>query len=260
MSRVFSRSRSGVHHSGSGRPDQAMEPATITVDGAKTGFFGRLDGVIKKMLIEAGTFRRMDTGMTLALMGASNTPVNIIMHGAVKILAISSDGQESLCEIRGPGDIVGASEALDGGVRTTHAVMGSDGLVLVIPTRAFERLLQASPDLHAAVSLVIVERLRRLHEQRAQATLPADRRLAGLLHSLAIEHGSRSDDGTTITVDLSQNDLRSAIDVSVTTIERTLRKFRQAGIVKTGYRRVTIPDLDELRRTAEADTWAGSRS
>jgi CRP/FNR family cyclic AMP-dependent transcriptional regulator len=218
-----------------------------------TSFFDRLDDRLRTALAEAGTYRVVADGESIAWMGMcwQDTPITIIKHGAVKITSIGSDGQQALVEVRGPGDIVGASEALDGGRRETNAVMCAAGYVLVISASCFRRLLGEQPGLLAEVSHVLAGRLRRWHRQQAQAMRPASQRLAALLLSLATDHGIHSSAGIRIAVDLSQAELSSAIGVSRETVERTLRMWRSKGLVSTGYRMLIIPDLDALRELAE---------
>ena len=52
----------------------------------------------------------------------------------------------------------------------------------------------------------------------------------------------------TIEVDLSQADIATMANVTRTTAGATLRRFEQAGLLKTGYGKVTILSPARLRR------------
>ena len=73
----------------------------------------------------------------------------------------------------------------------------------------------------------------------------------GLLVELADEHGRPTLDGVDIDIPLTQQELASLIASSRESIVRSLRSLRARRLVTTGRRRITIRDLDRLRRQAD---------
>jgi CRP/FNR family transcriptional regulator, cyclic AMP receptor protein len=68
---------------------------------------------------------------------------------------------------------------------------------------------------------------------------------------LADEHGRPTLDGVDIDIPLTQQELASLIASSRESIVRSLRSLRARRLVTTGRRRITIRDLDRLRRQAD---------
>jgi CRP-like cAMP-binding protein len=100
------------------------------------------------------------------------------------------------------------------------------------------------------------ERLRWANLRRADfAAYPADVRLARVLLEIARTCGQPTDEGVTIGIHLSQPELATMIGVAEATVQKAIRDLRTRGVISTGYRRVTITDLDALRAEAESDGW-----
>jgi len=91
------------------------------------------------------------------------------------------------------------------------------------------------------------------------AVLNCDKASAAVIHAvvlldLAARAGAGMPDGITIPVDLSQEDLASLPGASRSVVARMLHTLRVPGLIRTGYRSITITNQGQLRKTADA-TW-----
>lgn len=75
-------------------------------------------------------------------------------------------------------------------------------------------------------------------------------RLAYVLLELATQHGDGDASQGADLPSLTQPDLAQLVGAGEPAVHRALRQFRDAGLVETGYRRLTVLDVDGLREIA----------
>jgi CRP-like cAMP-binding protein len=245
------------------------------------GFHSALTADTRHRLGDLGRVRSYAPGMVIYSQGDPSTNVRVILEGSVKLTARSA-GRETLLEIRASGDLLGEREVLHGlglpaGAPHGHAGPGAQSaassrpgrgagpaatysatattlsttVTLVIAGAAFARFLTAEIDAWAAMARDLDARLAKA-EQRLSgiASESANRRLARALLQLSMTTGVPGVAKTPTELRLSQAELASWIGVSRETVERVLRGWRKRGIVDTGYRYITVLDLDAVMRIA----------
>lgn len=77
-------------------------------------------------------------------------------------------------------------------------------------------------------------------------------RLARVLFHIAMTYGNRSGNVATIRWPITQLELASLAGSAEPTIHKALRQLRDAAIVSTGYRTITVTNLARLRDLAYA--------
>jgi CRP/FNR family transcriptional regulator, cyclic AMP receptor protein len=104
-----------------------------------------------------------------------------------------------------------------------------------------------------AVNRAVVAKLRAANARRIEfAGYDAPTRLARVLRALAVQYGDRTGNRVVIPWPLTQPELASLAAVAEPTAQKALRTLRERGVIETGYRSLTILDLDELNRIAGA--------
>jgi len=122
----------------------------------------------------------------------------------------------------------------------------------VVPPDDFRRFLSRHPDAAMQMAATMSNRLRWANQRRADYTAyPAEVRLARVLVDLAGTCGRQTDEGLVIGVSLSQTELATMVGVADATAQKALRDLRERHVLSTGYRRVSILDLEELRAISE---------
>lgn len=186
--------------------------------------------------------------------GDDGTHIELLLSGFVKVTNTLASGQEALMDIRGPGDIVGEMGA-SSNRRRSATVTAFGTLVSVVVARAgFQRFLQEHPQAALAVTAAVGERLTLANERRAEfSAYPAHVRLARLLAEIAKSYGTAGPEGITIPVPLPQHELATMIGAKEAIVHKAMRDLRWRNLISTGYRVVTVLDLDGLRAYAEED-------
>jgi CRP/FNR family cyclic AMP-dependent transcriptional regulator len=169
----------------------------------------------------------------------------IIKEGRVQLYRISPDGRKLITAILGPGTIFGGMPLVGQDMYQGFAEAVEDCAVCKMERGDLERLLLEQPK----VALRILEVVgRRLLEVEARLEGIAFKTVAGRLASLLLR--LMKEEGTTIR-GLSHQDLAENIGTHRETTTQTLTKFRAAGLVETGRKRIKILDPEGLRRIAE---------
>jgi CRP/FNR family cyclic AMP-dependent transcriptional regulator len=244
------------------------------------GFYGALTWAARTRLGDLGRVRTYAQGEVIYSQGDPSTNVRVILEGSVKLTARPAS-RETLLEIRASGDLLGEREVLQGlnfpewppprragpgrpvaalrgglsaGPAATYSATATTLITtktLVIDGHDFARFLAGEIDAWAAVAQDLHARLTKA-EQRLSgfASETANRRLARALLQLSMTTGVPGVAKTATALRLSQAELASWIGVSTETVERIVRGWRKRGIVDTGYRYITVLDLDAVMRIA----------
>jgi CRP/FNR family cyclic AMP-dependent transcriptional regulator len=222
---------------------------------APGSFLARLPEDQVTELLGIGTRRTFEPSRTLMRQGDRSTHVELVRSGFVKITNVV-DGTEILMGIRVPGDLVGEMAGLTGKPRVATASACGKVVSYVITLANFQRFLANHPNATIAMAAVMAERLRWANERRTDfAARRVDVRLAHVLVEIAEVCGRPGPEGVTIGVPLSQPELATMIGVKDATIQKVFRDLRAAGLVQTGYRRVTVLDLPALRALGSGTDW-----
>lgn len=209
-------------------------------------FLSQLDIPARDALRERASTRSWAVRETVFHEGEPADRVVIIETGVVKAVAASEAGIDTVLALRGPGDILGELTAVTGGTRTASVVAVEPVNALVVTLGSFREYLLEHPS--AALVLVAVVSSRVAVASRRQVefgSMDASVRLSRLLVELAEAYGEHSDDGVRFKL-LSQDELASFCGASREAVARALRAFRDAGLVTTGRRSITVVDLDAL--------------
>ncbi len=213
------------HELDDGRPTSAVEVGTLRA---------------------IGTVRTLRSGEMLFLQGERGGRLAVIEHGLIKATAADERGRAVLLGIRGPGDLVGESDAFDASARCASAVALGPATVRIIAARDVTHLVTLSPELGVRLSEALVERVRESIAHRLLAAHPVQVRLASCLLHLADRFGEPVDGVVHLRLPLTQDDLAALVDSSRDAVAKTLTHWRRLGLVETGRRRISILDPEGL--------------
>lgn len=215
------------------------------------GPLGVLDDVARTDLAAIGTWCTFDTGDVLVRQGEPSRDLYVLTDGRVRVVMATPAGDELLLAVLGAGGTVGELAVLDGEARSASVVALEPVTALRVGGRSFGQFLLARPAAVVGLLRVLSARLRAADELRLGLSIaPAEQRLARGLLALAAQHGRVTDDGLRVTASLSQADLAAYVGLSREAVNQALRAFREADLVTTARRTVTIIDLDGLRARA----------
>jgi CRP-like cAMP-binding protein len=185
--------------------------------------------------------RTYPRGSKLFLQGQPAAVYYLVGEGQVKVLQTSSEGFDVILHIFGPGGLIGALPMLGEGTYPGTAVGLTEVVAFSISSEAFEVILKRFPAvtvnlLHFAAGIIQASHAR----LRELATERVERRIARTIARLASQTGVKTEEGITLSVPLSRQDLAELTGTTLFTVSRTLKAWERKGIVRASRASLTV--------------------
>jgi CRP/FNR family transcriptional regulator, cyclic AMP receptor protein len=217
--------------------------------GHGAGFVAALTDGQRRDLERRGIVRRFRKGHAIFHQGTSSDHVVVVRSGRVKVSTVTPDGKEVVLAFRGPGDLLGELSALDGEPRSATVQAIEPVEALTVDAAAFHAFLAANPEVAILLVRMLNRRLRDADRKRVEfGAHDTVGRVAARLVELAERYGEDGQEGLTIALPLSQEELAGWTGSSREAVSKALQAMRAAGWVRTERRRFTVLDMDALRR------------
>jgi CRP-like cAMP-binding protein len=218
-------------------------------DDPAIGFLGVLDPEQLEALHERGINRRFRKGQAIFHEGGTSDRVVILLSGRVKVSTTTEDGRDVVLAFRGPGDMLGELSAIDGEPRSATVEAIEPVEALALGATDFRSFLVAHPDVALLLLRMLSRRLRDADRKRVEfAAHDTVGRVAARLVELAERYGEPAAKGIRVGLPLSQEELASWTGASREAVSKALGTLRKVGWVVTERRRITVLDVEALRR------------
>ncbi len=169
----------------------------------------------------------------------------VITSGSVAVARVAGDGRETILSILKEGDFFGEMSLFDTALRSASIKTLTDVEVGVLLQEDFLNLMDRSPQIGKLLVIELSERLRAANALIAATTSQDIRgRLATLLLNLTQNFGEPVENGTKITLRLTNQEMANMIGTTRETVNRTLNKLWDERFVdmRTAYIVVTEPE------------------
>lgn len=217
----------------------------------KAPLFAALDGDDADRLMQSMAPRRLARGDVVFREGDPGDSLYVITAGKVKLARTSSDGRENLLSVLGPGEMFGELSLFDPGPRMTTAYVVSDTEFVSLGNDALRDFLAAHPEVAMQMLAGLAHRLRRTNEGLSDLVFTdVPGRVAKALLDLSDRFGRRTENGTLVAHELTQEELAQLVGASRETVNKALADFAHRGWITLGAKSVTLLDPDRLRRRA----------
>ena len=204
----------------------------------------------------AATARAVDMprGTQIFARGEPGERLMLVRDGVVKISNVSLEGREVVLSFVKGGELLGEIAALDGGPRTADATAMTHVSAVAWPRRTFMDVMRAHPDFALDVISSLCERLRQTNDMvEAAAQLSMAARLARALAGLLKNAGRETPEGWRLAFKLSQRDLGAHVGLARENVNRQLKQWEQAGLVKLERGEIVVRDRAAFERLGEVD-------
>ncbi len=200
-------------------------------------------------LVDRAVPRGLVAGERLYLAGHRADRVHLVCSGVIKMTACDAEGRETILCLGLVGDVIGDVAALDGQPQPLDAVAVMRTSVLGFDANLFAQLLESNPAAGVELAKALAQRTRWIIDtalERTGSELAA--RLAGRLLDLADLVGCVRNGAVELEVPLPQADLGGLAGMCRESANRTLKAFKQEGVVDYRGRRLRILRPDALER------------
>lgn len=203
----------------------------------------------RSRLLDRAVPKGLMAGERLYLAGQSGDRVHLVCSGVIKMTARDAEGRETILCLGLAGDVIGDVAALDRQPQPLDAVAVVRTTVLGFDAGLFAHLLESNPAAGVELARALAQRTRWIVDtalERTSGELPA--RLAGRLLDLANLIGCVRNGAVEIEVPLPQADLGGLAGMCRESANRTLKAFKQEGVVDYRGRKLRILRPDALER------------
>jgi CRP/FNR family cyclic AMP-dependent transcriptional regulator len=179
--------------------------------------------------------------------------IYVVASGKLKALTTSTEGDDVVFSILGPGEVFGEVALLGATPRTATVSAIEDCQLLVIDRRDFMSFLRTNPEVSVKLLSVLAIRLKRVSELVEDTLfLNLPMRLAKKLVSLSRAYGGEVADGIRIDLRLSQEEWGDLVGTTRESINKQVRKWTESEIIRVDDGYVVILKPVELEKLAGA--------
>ncbi len=216
---------------------------------ARQSFMDSLEERERVALFELGHGREWQRGEVLFYAGDRADSAIVLTAGHLKVHKTTTEGEEVLLGLCGPGDLLGEISAVGDGRRSASATALGSVDALVIPVSELRAFLSAHPAAMLQLLTLTLGRLYNADERRLEfATAGSLARVASRLVELAERFGEPRANGLVdVALPINQEELASWSASSRESTARALRTLRELRLIETRRLRLTVLDLEKLR-------------
>lgn len=187
------------------------------------------------------TVRKFQKGDILYHQGDAAQGFYFLKKGRVRVFMTSPEGVEKTLSTASQGEILGEAAFFDKMPRISSAAALSAVEVAVINEQTLLGIIRENPRLAIELLEIQASRIRQLTSQiDAMTFMQADGRIARLL----LQNARESRDG--LTVLLTHEEIAGIVGTSRVTVSKILNRFAREGLVKTGYGKLYVEDVEKL--------------
>lgn len=211
---------------------------------AAQGWFSQRSKATRARLGAIAKLRSFAKDELVYLAGDAPNGVFGLVSGSLNVSFPRGDGEDYTLHRAGSGFWIGDLALFSSGVRLVSVRAAEPALMVHLPVHDLAGLLNDDPRLYADFYALTYENFKTAFRIISNLAIAStEKRLAD---RLIMEAESRGDaDGW---IPISQPELAKLLAVSVPTLQRIMRRFVGAGLVKNSYARIQVVDRDGLRR------------
>ncbi|MEJ5210383.1 MAG: Crp/Fnr family transcriptional regulator [Burkholderiales bacterium] len=169
----------------------------------------------------------------------------IVAHGQIKLAFPSAHGGEKVVEIIGAGQSFGEAVMFMEKPYPVFAQALVDSLLLHVAKGALFQAMDSDPGLARKMLAGLSLRLHSLiHDMETYCSLSGTQRVVGYL----LQHECLGQPHAAVELPASKQVIASRLNLTPETFSRILHHLSEAGLIRVEGRRITIPDVDALRR------------
>jgi CRP/FNR family transcriptional regulator, cyclic AMP receptor protein len=214
--------------------------------------FRDLEAADKDALLGRARIRRVPAGETIFLMGSPGDSMMAVISGNIRISVTSADGREIVLSILTDRDVFGEIAMLDGKERTADARAMTPCTLAILERRDVLAFLERHPSAWQRLVEVLCFRLRHTDQHIAEiALLQLPVRLAKVLLRMSrVDATPAAGRKQEVRIQLSQRELGNFVGAARESVNKCLREWQRAGIVRIESSLITIADRDTLEELA----------
>jgi CRP-like cAMP-binding protein len=214
--------------------------------------FSAMDEAELDDVIAHAKAERVPKGVSIFRQGDPARSFFVLLHGRLKVVKVTPQGEQVLIRFVNPGDIYGIAKALRREDYPATATAVVDSITLIWPSAVWDGVMAAHPSLATNVMQTMGDRLQEAHARvKELSTEEVEHRVAHTLLRLIAQSGRKTEEGVLIDFPITHQDLAQASGTTFHSVSRVLGAWESAGLVTLGRRKIVIRDVQGLTDVAE---------
>ncbi|MEQ1765329.1 MAG: Crp/Fnr family transcriptional regulator [Pyrinomonadaceae bacterium] len=216
--------------------------------------FRDLDDAVLDVLAKHSIVKRLRRNEILFLAGEPAKGLYVIASGSVRAFRTSADGREQVIHVERAVTTIAEVPVFDDGNYPSTVAAEEPTTLYFLSKQQIVKTAYEYPQLALAAVKIMAARLRRCAELVETLSLrEVGQRLASLLLDEARNRGTNTDQGTTIKLRLTHNQLAARIGTVREVVTRTLIRLQDQGLIEHAGKDILIPDMNAIAAYAESD-------
>lgn len=214
--------------------------------------FKSMSGEDLDAVLAMASVRQLPEGAAAFDQGEPADEFFALLHGRLKVVQTTPDGQQVVVRHVSPGDIFGIARAMRRTEYPATATAVVESLALAWPSSQWEPFIARSPTLAMNAIQTVGQRLQDAHTRiRELSTEEVERRVAHALLRLVQQAGRKTEEGILIDFPVTRQDIAEMTGTTLHTVSRVMTAWEAKGLVSSARKRVVICDPHRLHILAE---------
>jgi CRP/FNR family transcriptional regulator, nitrogen oxide reductase regulator len=214
--------------------------------------FSAMDNAELDDVISRATALRIPRGSAVFEQGETAKAFYVLLNGRLKVVKVTSDGQQVVIRFVVPGDIYGIAKALNREDYPATATALVDSVTLAWDMAIWDDFMARHPSFARNVMQMMGQRIQEAHTRLKElATQDVEHRVAHAVLRLVSQSGRKVDGGVLVDFRVTRQEIAEISGTTMHSVSRILSAWENAGLVVVGRQKVIVCDLDRLSRIAE---------
>jgi CRP-like cAMP-binding protein len=203
-------------------------------------------------VLSRATSLRIPMGKAVFEQGQSASSFYVLLHGRLKVVQVTADGQQVVIRFVNPGDLFGIAKALNRSDYPATATAVADSVVLAWNMELWDHFMARHPAFALNVTQMMGQRIQEAHTRlREMSTQDVEHRVAQALLRLVRQSGRKVKEGILVDFPITRQEIAEVAGTTLHSVSRVLSGWQEAGLVVVGRRKVIVCDVKGLSRIAE---------
>jgi len=214
--------------------------------------FSAMDAAELDDVVASAASLRIPKGTAVFEQGQAATAFYVLLHGRLKVVQVTPDGQQVVIRFVAPGDIYGIAKALKRSDYPATATALVDSVTLAWDMAIWDDFMARHPAFALNVMQMMGQRIQEAHTRLKElSTQDVEHRVAHALMRLVKQSGRKVDEGVLVDFPITRQEIAEASGTTLHSVSRLLSAWEDAGLVVVGRKKVIVCDAEGLALVAE---------
>lgn len=175
----------------------------------------------------------------------------LLLDGYIRVVKTTPHGEQVIALYISSGELFGIAQAMGRTNYPASAVAAVDCVVLWWPNDIWQDTITQHPSFATNTYATIGKRLQDTQDRIVElSTERVEQRVANALIKLVDQTGKKTEEGRLIDFPISRQDISEMTGTTLHTVSRLLSTWEQAGLVKSGRKKISILNQPKLNTIA----------